>query len=64
MPLIKPSIVRVVALCAVAGCASGCTAWIERQVDTASRALDCAVLETSPAPRTVETAHCDRHPAG
>lgn len=58
------SLARVVALCAVAGSVSGCTGWAKQQVDTASRAIDCAVLATTPAPRTVDTAHCDSHPAG
>jgi hypothetical protein len=57
------SLARMVALCAVVGSVSGCAGWVEDRVDTASRAMSCAVLSTSPAPRTQETAHCDRHPA-
>ena len=63
MPRTVQTLSRFAFLFAVAGCVSGCTGWIERQVDTASRAIDCAVLETAPAPRTGETAHCDSHPA-
>lgn len=60
--LFKP-LSRVLAMLAVAGCVSGCTGWVERQVDTASRAIDCAVLAATDTPKTAQTAHCERHPA-
>ena len=63
MPQKFSLIVRVVALCAVAGCVSGCTDWVERQADRASVAIDCAVLAAAKVPKTGQMAHCDRHPA-
>ena len=59
---IKP-LSRFAFLLVVAACVSGCSGWVERQVDTASRAIDCAVLATAPTPATAQTAHCGRHPA-
>jgi hypothetical protein len=64
MPRFVKNMSRFAILFAVAGCVSGCTGWIERQVDTASRAIDCAVLAAENVPVTAETQHCERHPAG
>jgi len=54
---------RLALLLGLAVAVSGCTGWIERNVSTASRAIDCAVLAAADAPRTFDTAHCGQHPA-
>ena len=63
MPRTLKALSRFIVLCAVTACVSGCSGWVERQVNTASRAIDCAVLATAQAPTTAETVHCERHPA-
>lgn len=63
MPRLFNPLFRLMILLAVAWGVSGCSGWIERQAQTASRAIDCAVVAAAEAPVTVETRHCKHHPA-
>lgn len=63
MPWPVKSLFRAAVPFALAWVLSGCTGWIEDRVDTATRAIDCAVLASAEVPATGQSAHCQHHPA-